>query len=194
MHLEAKGLGWHYDSGEWLFRRMNMTLRAGEVVGLAGPSGSGKSTFARLVAGYLAPLEGEVTVAGRSTGMRGSHPERAVNPRWRLAKTLAEGFAPDGALLDELGIRPEWLRRYPSELSGGELQRCCIARALGPDTRFIVADEMTTMLDAITQAQIWHSLLRIARERQLGLLVISHDMALVSRICDRVERLAVGER
>ncbi len=182
-----------------MFRGMNVTVSPGETVGLAGPSGSGKSTLAKLLAGYLKPLEGRVTIDGRAAAARGSdpvqlifqHPERAVNPRWKLGATLAEGFKPDGELLERLGIQQDWLSRFPGELSGGELQRCCIARALGPDTRFIVADEMTTMLDAVTQAQIWHSLLEIAAKRKLGLLVISHDYALISRICNRLEKLSV---
>ncbi|MBW7458705.1 ATP-binding cassette domain-containing protein, partial [Paenibacillus sepulcri] len=78
---------------------------------------------------------------------------------------------------------------WPNELSGGELQRICIARALGSKTRFVIADEMTTMLDAVTQAQIWHAVLAIARERKLGLLLISHDLHLIERLCHRWIRL-----
>lgn len=193
MLLEATNVGWRYGKGDWLFRNVGLTVRAGEVVGLTGPSGCGKTTLGRLLAGYMQPAEGTVTVQGRSAGgnahdpvqMIFQHPERAVNPRWRLENTVKEGFVPEAGLLEALGIRPAWLGRYPSELSGGELQRCCIARALGPETRYIVADEMTTMLDAVTQAQIWHAMLDIVRERQIGLLVISHDRSLVSRICDR---------
>ena len=118
------------------------------------------------------------------------HPERAVNPRWRIERILTEGWTPDSALLESIGVSKDWMNRYPNELSGGELQRCCIARALGPETRFLIADEMTTMLDAVTQAQIWHAVLEIARLRQLGILVISHDPPLVERICHRIINIA----
>ncbi|WP_054027780.1 ABC transporter ATP-binding protein [Bacillus sp. FJAT-28004] len=193
MLLEGRNLGWRYAGGLWLFNHFNIAIQPGEVVGLIGPSGSGKTSLGRLLAGYMKPITGEVLVDGRNKNNQGSdpvqmifqHPERAVNPRWRMEKTITEGWSPDAALLEALGIKAQWLRRFPNELSGGELQRCCIARALGPDTKFLIADEMTTMLDAITQAQIWQKVLEIAHARQIGLLIISHDHTLVNKICNR---------
>ncbi|MCG8484184.1 MAG: ABC transporter ATP-binding protein, partial [Clostridia bacterium] len=79
-----------------------------------------------------------------------------------------------------------WLKRWPIELSGGELQRFCIVRALNPQTKYIIADEITTMLDAITQAKIWHELLKICRARSLGVIVVSHEKSLLNRLCDRI--------
>lgn len=117
------------------------------------------------------------------------HPEQAINPRWRMRQVLSEAEELDSAVLTALGIAPQWLERYPNELSGGELQRFCIARALGPHTRFLIADEITTMLDAITQAQIWHDLVKIARDRNIGVLVVSHDRRLIDRLCQRVIEL-----
>lgn len=114
------------------------------------------------------------------------HPERAVNPRWRVKNILREGWEPDQELLDDLQIQASWLERFPAELSGGQLQRVCIARTLSPQTQFLLADEMTTMLDAITQAQIWRTVLAIAARRKMGLLVVSHDKHLLKRICSRV--------
>ena len=101
-------------------------------------------------------------------------------------RLLNEGWNPDQELLESLGIEQEWLTRWPNELSGGELQRFCVARALGPNTRFLIADEMTTMLDAITQAQIWHAVLEIAKKREMGILVVSHEAKLIQRLCHRV--------
>ena len=95
----------------------------------------------------------------------------------------------DGRLLERLHIQTPWLRRYPLELSGGELQRLCIARALGPRTRYLLCDEITAMLDSITQAQIWNFLLEESRRRELGILVVSHNGALLRRLCNRIVTL-----
>ena len=85
--------------------------------------------------------------------------------------------------LEKLGIRSSWLERYPMELSGGELQRICVARALGPKLRFLLCDEASAMLDVITQAQLWRFLLDQAERRSLGLLIVSHDAKLLGRLC-----------
>ena len=98
---------------------------------------------------------------------------------------LEEGGPVPERIMDGLGIERDWLNRYPSELSGGELQRFCIARALGEKTRFLLADEITTMLDLITQSQIWHFLLEEIEKREIGLLVVSHSGPLLDQICTR---------
>jgi peptide/nickel transport system ATP-binding protein len=114
------------------------------------------------------------------------HPEQAVDPKWKLRQTLAESGMADKELLRELAIEEEWLNRYPNELSGGELQRICVARALGEGTRYLIADEMTTMLDAITQAQIWYTVLQWAERSRAGILVVTHEAALAKRLCGRI--------
>ena len=114
------------------------------------------------------------------------HPEKVMNPRWNMGKILTESWNPPQDVLDEFGIKKEWLKRYPSELSGGELQRFSILRSLNPKTKFIVADEITTMLDAITQAQIWTSVINHCRKNNVGILAVSHDMNLLERICDDI--------
>ncbi|XEC94736.1 ABC transporter ATP-binding protein [Paenibacillus tarimensis] len=194
MRLDGKNIGKSYGSGQWLFRHIDFHLESGETAGLIGPSGCGKSTLSRILAGYERPDEGEVLLDGRPVPERGfrpvqlvfQHPERAVNPRWTVGRTLSEAVEPLPELLDALGIKSSWLSRWPGELSGGELQRICIARALAPQTKLLIADEMTTMLDPVSQAQIWHTVLGLAAERGMGLLVVSHDRSLVNRICDRV--------
>ena len=108
-----------------------------------------------------------------------------------MRATLAEAGAVDRALLDALGIRSEWLDRYPHELSGGELQRFCIARALAVRPRYLVADEVSTMLDAVTQAQIWNFLQEHVEREGTGLVFISHSPALAARIATRTVDLAV---
>ncbi|MEW9053493.1 MAG: ATP-binding cassette domain-containing protein [Neobacillus sp.] len=194
MQLKANNLGFAYKKNRFLFRNLNMILKAGEIVGLAGPSGYGKTTLARILAGYQQPLEGTVTWNESPLPKKGyhpvqlvfQHPEKAVNPRWKMGQILNEGWEPDRELLDQLGIREEWVTRWPNELSGGELQRFCVARAMGPGTQFLIADEMTTMLDSITQAQIWETVLNQAKKRNLGILVISHEAPLLERVCSRI--------
>lgn len=89
-------------------------------------------------------------------------------------------------LLDRMGIERSWLTRWPAELSGGELQRFCIARALSLQTRFLICDEITTMLDVITQAQIWNVVLREAAKRNMGILAVTHNRNLAERISERL--------
>ncbi|GAK40197.1 ATP-binding cassette domain-containing protein [Paenibacillus urinalis] len=196
MQLEAKKLGFRYGRRQdWCMRDIHLSISSGEMVGLRGPSGAGKSTLARLLAGYLQPLEGEVLLDGAPLSLYTGyapvqlvlqHPESAVNPRWHMHKVLQEAGVYDRELLHSLGIEEDWLARRPGELSGGELQRFCVARALGVGTKFLIADEMTTMLDAVTQAQIWNVVKKMAVERELGILVISHEGNLLSQLCSRI--------
>lgn len=93
-------------------------------------------------------------------------------------------------VMEALGIEKDWLERYPRELSGGELQRFCVARSLFSGTHFLFADEMSTMLDVITQAQIWNLMLREVGERKLGLLMVTHNAKLAKKICTRTINLA----
>lgn len=195
MKLEARHLSFRHDAhNPWLFKDLNLSLAQGECVGLVGPSGCGKSTLAALLGGYLRPDGGEILLGERPLPKRGfcpvqliyQTPEQAINPRWKLKRTLAEAGLSDQGLMARLGIEGAWLNRYPRELSGGELQRFCVARALSADTQFLLADEISTMLDVITQAQIWEIILTEAKRRGMGLLVITHNGALASQICERI--------
>lgn len=192
--LEVRNLSYHYPKSVQLFQQINLTINPGEIVGIYGKSGTGKTTMAQVIAGYKRPQEGKVTIDGKIIPDHGlspnqliwQHPENVVNPRWKMKKILSEATRLSDTTIDHLGIQENWLNRYPHELSGGELQRFCIARALVPTTKYIIADEITTMLDAINQAQIWQALLQIVHTRNIGMLAISHDLSLLNQISDRV--------
>ena len=117
------------------------------------------------------------------------HPELSVNPKWRMLKTLLEAGEYDENLRRDMGIRDEFLNRWPNELSGGELQRICVMRALKPQTKFIIADEISTMLDVLTQSQIWDIILDYAKQHNIGILAITHNDHLAKAICSRIVRL-----
>lgn len=201
MSLQATGITFGYPGAATLYEGFSLTVEAGERVALCGPSGVGKTTLCRLLAGYLRPQAGEIRVDGAPLAARGpravqliwQHPEQAFDPRMRLGRSLAEGAcglqydraihrAQTSGLLDTFGIRDEWLARFPHELSGGELMRFCIARALLVEPAYLICDEMTAMLDAVTQAEVWRAMLTIARERSMGLVIVSHSPALLDRI------------
>lgn len=178
-----------------MLNNFSISLQSGERVGLQAASGRGKTTLCRLLAGYEKPRQGRILLDGKPihkyrgpcpVQMVWQHPETAVDPLLRLRDTLAEAGGTDPRLMAELHIEEEWLDRFPSELSGGELQRFCLARALRPETKFLLCDEISAMLDLATQAQIWEFLLREAEQRELGLFVVSHDMALMKQVCTRI--------
>ena len=202
MSLEAREITFRYPrrgSGPVL-EGCSLTLEPGERLGLSAPSGRGKTTLCKLLAGYEKPRSGEILLDGlplsRYRGpcpvqLIGQHPEIMLDPLLTLKKSLEEAGPADPRLLEGLHIQPGWLTRYPQELSGGELQRFCIARALGQKTRYLLCDESTAMLDFITQAQIWDFLLREAEARNLGLLIVSHSAPLLERLCTRIQTLDV---
>lgn len=199
MRLEAEKVSFRYgERGPWILEQVSLSVEQGERVGLVGPSGRGKTTLLRLLGGYLEPREGRILLDGKPLPKKGvcpvqlicQHPEQAINPRWKMKKVLEESGMFRAPVMEALGIREEWLERYPRELSGGELQRFCVARSLFEGARFLLADEMSAMLDVITQAQIWGLMLQEARERDLGLLVVTHDRALADRVCTRIVELS----
>lgn len=199
--LEARGISYAYPGARApLYRDFDLAVDAHERVAISAPSGFGKTTLCRLLAGYERPQGGAILVDGTPLPKRGAcpvqmilqHPETAVDPRMRMEQTLAEAGEVPQRLLDDLGIQQRWLARFPHELSGGELQRFCIARALAANPRYLVADEISTMLDAVTQAQIWRFLVAETQARGIGMLFVSHSPALTERIATRVVDLARG--
>jgi peptide/nickel transport system ATP-binding protein len=194
MPLQCENLGFYYNKEQWLFQDVNLAVERGEIFGISGYSGCGKTSLAKILANYLRPTEGRVLIDGvpRNAGgfqrvqMIYQHPEKSMNPKWKMEKVIHESYTPDQDILGRFGIREEWMNRWPIELSGGELQRFSIVRALNPKTEYIIADEITTMLDAVTQAYIWKKLLEIIKKRSIGLIVISHEKVLLESLCDRV--------
>jgi peptide/nickel transport system ATP-binding protein len=198
MCLKGENISFGYKSNNFVLNNVNISLGQGEVLGLIGDSGSGKSTLCKVLAGYEDNYRGKVIVDGKGIPSKGynpvqlvfQHPEKAVNPKWRMKDILSEGDNVPQQILDSFGIKKSWLNRWPNELSGGELQRFALARALGPKTKYLIADEITTMLDAITQAQIWNTISNVVKETNIGVLVVSHEKTLIKRLCHRVIYLA----
>lgn len=195
--LEVKHVDFRYGRGPWILKDISFSVEEGERVAILGPSGYGKSTLAKVIAGYLQPHGGKVLWKGKPLPPSGfcpiqliyQHPEKALNPRWKMKDSLEEAGVPSGEVLTEMGIQEKWYERWPNELSGGELQRFCVARVLKPETRLLICDEMTTMLDAINQAHIWNFVLRYAEKHNMTLLAITHNQYLADRVATRILRI-----
>ena len=191
MQLSIENINFRYtEKSPWILKDINLKVESGERVGIIGPSGYGKSTLSKIIAGYEKPTSGKILIDGKPIDDKGfcpvqmihQHPELSVNPRWKMDKILNECWQPDDKMLKRFGIEKEWL----NELSGGELQRFCITRVLAPETKFLICDEITTMLDVISQAQIWNVLLSIAEEKDYGMIIVTHNMELAKRVCTRI--------
>ena len=199
MLLEAKNISFRYGKDtRQILEDFSLSVESYERVGIIAPSGFGKTTFCKILAGYEKPDAGEILLDGKPLDSYGrycpvqmiwQHPEQVVNPRLHMRKILEEGDGIEERIIRGLGIEDDWFNRYPTELSGGEMQRFCIARALGKSTKFILADEITTMLDLITQSQLWSFLIKEVQEREIGLLAVSHSLPLLQSVCTRLEEL-----
>ena len=195
---------------------VSLTLGRGEVVGLIGESGSGKTTLGRIAVGLDAPDAGTVTLdgaplrPGRDRAQRAAvqmvfqDPLASFNPRARIGAAIriplrihhglraAAARARAAELLGDVGLDPALASRRPAELSGGQLQRAAIARALAPGPAYLICDEAVASLDAAIRGQILDLLERLRDERGLGILFISHDLGVVRRIADRTVVLRAG--
>ncbi len=194
MALEAKNVYFKYERKQpWILEDRSVKIEKGERLAIFAPSGYGKTTLAMMLAGYIEPSKGEILLDGKPLPKNGvcpvqliyQHPEKAINPRWRLKRVLEESGELREDVLAAFGIENAWLNRFPRELSGGELQRFCVARALMSGADYLICDEISTMLDVITQAQIWRVVLAEAEKRNMGIIAVTHNKHLAERIATR---------
>ncbi len=191
---------------------VSLKVHAGETVGIVGESGSGKSTVARCIARLIEPTEGDVRMPRmaeqhsarerlsafrRTVQVVFQDPNRSLNPRRTVGQSIVEGpvnfgMSPAAAwkraeeLMALVRLKPDVLHRYPSEFSGGQRQRLCIARALACEPQVLIADEAVSALDVSVQDQILKLLAEIQQRLSIGILFITHDLRVASQICDRL--------
>ena len=184
---------------------VSFEVTPGETLALVGESGCGKSTLARLVVGLHAPMAGRIEFRGRRMQMIFQDPYASLNPRWRVGSIVAEPIraqrsaASEAALqervaelLVQVGLDPQDREKFPHEFSGGQRQRISIARALSSNPEFLVCDEPTSALDVSVQAQILNLMLELQQRLGLTYLFISHNLAVVAHIADRVGVMYLG--
>jgi peptide/nickel transport system ATP-binding protein len=195
-------------------RDFTLAVPEGEAVGLVGESGSGKSTVLRAVAGLIPYAGGDVTLAGRRVERRRTTAERkmvqmvfqdpygSLHPNQTVDQTLAmpvaihrldRGEARIAQVLAEVGLGREHRYRYPHQLSGGQRQRVAIARALILEPRILLLDEPTSALDVSVQAEILNLLSRLRRDHGLTMLMVSHDLAVIAHLCERIGVMSRGQ-
>ncbi|WP_344064019.1 ABC transporter ATP-binding protein [Microbacterium pumilum] len=196
----------------------SLTIQPGEVLGLVGESGSGKTTIARAIVGLVPIAEGTLRVAGqemvgvdakqlravrRKIGIVFQDPGSSLNPRWPVGESIGEPLELAGRddkeidrriveLLDLVELPRDFRNRYPHELSGGQRQRVGIARALALDPTVLVADEPTSALDVSVQARVLELLQNIQKEKQFATLFVTHDLAVVDLLADRIAVMQHG--
>ncbi|MGA4838208.1 ABC transporter ATP-binding protein [Streptomyces sp. G45] len=208
--LELRSLTAGYDRRDPVVRDVSLTVAPGEAVGLLGPSGCGKSTLARVAALLHQPDRGQVVIDGEPArgwrhrapraqrtafGVVFQQPRLSADPRLTLAQIVAEPLRATGRAADvpartaelarAVGLGDDLLGRRPHEVSDGQLQRACLARALVLRPRWLICDEMTAMLDASTTAALVAAVERYRADSGAGLLAVGHDKVLLERWCDR---------
>ncbi len=198
---------------------VSFEIAPGETLGLVGESGCGKSTVSNAIVGLVPPSSGSVRVAGTEIAgadrrtlfrvraqvqMVFQDPATSLNPRMTIGAAVGEPLAARGlargaalrarvaSLLQEVGLRPEHARRYPHQFSGGQRQRIVIARALALRPALLVCDEPVSALDVSVRAQILNLLVALQAAHGMACLFVSHDLAVVRHVCDRVAVMYLG--
>lgn len=199
--------------------QVSFSLKKGECLGIVGESGCGKSTLARMIAGITPASGGEILLERLDyINLKGAQKRRfrkniqmvfqdplsSFSPRMKVGAYLmearrnfdgiskSEGLKEAGELLQEVGLPPEFVSRYPNELSGGQLQRVAIARAISVQPKLLICDEATGALDVSIQNQIARLLVKLVEEKQIGCLFIGHDLALVRSVSQRIAVMYLG--
>ncbi|MEZ5777147.1 MAG: ABC transporter ATP-binding protein [Paracoccaceae bacterium] len=200
-------------------KEADFAVRPGEALGIVGESGSGKSTLAKTLVGLVKPSRGEICFDGKPAEPVGpgrvaylrdvqlvyQHPYEALSPRMNVRSAIAEPLRRHrlcppsdiprrvADLMGQVDLAPNLAGRLPAELSGGQCQRVAIARALALDPRVLIADEVTSALDVTLQAQVMELLIRLQKERGLTMIFISHDLAVIRRLCNSVIVMRAGQ-
>lgn len=191
--LEAKDISFAYSGGRVLYDGLSLQIAPGERVALCAPSGFGKTTLCRILAGYLKPTAGSVMVDGSPLPLRGmcpvqligQHPENMVDPRRPWIAWLAEAGDTPSELLLGLGHSSRMASPPRPRAFGWRVAALRIARALACAPRYLVADESTAMLDAVTQARVWRFLMRWCEKNGAGLVFVSHSPELIDHVATR---------
>ncbi len=195
-------------------RGVSLTVNKGETLGIVGESGCGKSTLLRSLAGLEAGWTGSISFNGKPVGKTRSRdelklaqmvfqdPYGSLHPRHRIGRALAEpiramglgdGWSKVPAALQQVGLPDHFAERFPHELSGGQRQRVAIARALILEPPILLLDEPTSALDVSIQAEILNLLADQREERDLTFVLVSHDLAVIAHMCDRVLVMQNGD-
>jgi len=211
----AVGLSKQVDSRVYAVNEVSLSVSKGEVLGLVGESGCGKSTVGRMIAGLLPATSGTLQFAGKdmtkpsvdthlNIQMVFQNPYASLNPRQRVDQVVSEAAVYHGlvdkkdaqsfvaGLLKQVGLDPTYASRFPHQFSGGQRQRIAIARALALNPKFIVCDEAVSALDVSVQAQILNLFMDLRESQGLTYLFISHNLAVVEYIADRVAIMYLG--
>ncbi|MGC5247417.1 ABC transporter ATP-binding protein [Gordonia sp. DT219] len=216
--LEAQGISKTFGNGVHAVDGVNLTVSAGESLGIVGESGCGKSTTIKLLLRLLTPDEGHVLFDGndisrlRFRGLKEfrrrvqvvpQNPQTSLNPRLTVFDSLAFNLRAHGMsssrrraqvpeLLDRVGLDPVYADRYPHQMSGGQLQRAAIARALASEPDIVICDEAVSALDKSVQAQVLNLMSDLQRDLHIAFVFISHDLAVVQHLSDRVAVMYLG--